>query len=136
MITGHARIAVIAAAVIATAAGFLLLRTFDPSAPGSPFPPCVFHALTGLYCPGCGLTRMLHALAYGDLSRALRMNAMVLAMLPALAVIAINELGTRRMVSGLAARLLYNGWLWLGVVVAFGVLRNLPWAPFRALAPG
>ena len=26
--------------------------------------------------------------------------------------------------------------LWLAVVVAFGVLRNLPWPPFDSLAPG
>ena len=25
-------------------------------------PPCIFHALTGIYCPGCGAGRALRAL--------------------------------------------------------------------------
>ncbi|MFZ5656560.1 MAG: DUF2752 domain-containing protein [Pseudomonadota bacterium] len=124
-----------AATALAAVAGFVLLRLYDPSAPGSPFPPCLFREITDLYCPGCGLTRMLHALAHGDLQRAVRMNAMLMAMLPALALLAINELGPRRILHGALARWLYNPWGWLGVTLAFGVLRNLPWAPFTALAP-
>lgn len=30
-------------------------------------PPCVFHRLTGYYCPGCGGTRSLKALLSGNL---------------------------------------------------------------------
>ena len=30
--------------------------------------PCPFHALTGLYCPGCGITRCLSALFAGQLA--------------------------------------------------------------------
>lgn len=29
--------------------------------------PCAFHSLTGLYCPGCGGTRAVRELLYGDL---------------------------------------------------------------------
>ena len=125
-----------AAFAAAVAGGFWLLRTFDPSAPGSLFPPCLFRTFTGLYCPGCGITRMLHALAHGDLVRAFGMNAMVLAMLPALALVVANEATARRLLSPALARPLYNAKLWLAAVVLFGVLRNLPWAPFTALAPG
>lgn len=116
--------------------GAWLLRTFDPNAVGSLFPPCLFRTFTGLYCPGCGITRMLHALVHGDLARAIDMNAMVVAMLPAIALLAINEAGARRILTPPLARPLYNPKLWLAVVVAFGVLRNLPWAPFAGLAPG
>lgn len=122
------------AALAAAATGFVLLRLFDPNAAGSPFPPCIFRSITGLYCPGCGITRMLHALAHGDLARAARMNAMVLAMLPALALMVANELGSRRILPAAIARPLYSAPLWLAVVVAFGILRNLP--GFGALAPG
>lgn len=125
-----------AAFAVAVAGGFWLLRTFDPNAPGSLFPPCLFRTLTGLYCPGCGITRMLHALVHGDFVRAFGMNAMVLAMLPALAVIVANEATARRLLAPALARPLYNAKLWLAAVVLFGVLRNLPWAPFTALAPG
>ncbi|WP_243699989.1 DUF2752 domain-containing protein [Lysobacter sp. N42] len=135
MITAAARPVVITATALAAVAGFVLLRLFDPNAPGSLFPPCIFRSITGLLCPGCGLTRMLHALAHGDLQRAVRMNAMLMAMLPALALMAANEFGPRRFLRGAAARWLYNPWGWLVVTVAFGVLRNLPWAPFTSLAP-
>lgn len=29
------------------------------------FPPCLFHLLTGFYCPGCGGTRAVKALLHG-----------------------------------------------------------------------
>ena len=35
------------------------------------FPPCLFHALTGYYCPGCGITRAVYALFEGKLLRCL-----------------------------------------------------------------
>lgn len=35
---------------------------------------CPFHVLTGLYCPGCGNSRALHALAEGHFAEALRYN--------------------------------------------------------------
>lgn len=40
---------------------------------GTPVP-CVFHRLTGLYCPGCGNTRAVLALLRGDLAGMLRWN--------------------------------------------------------------
>ena len=44
--------------------------------------PCVFHLLTGLNCPGCGISRMFLSLAKGDLSAAFQYNALVLCLLP------------------------------------------------------
>lgn len=131
-----ARAGIAAAFAAVAAGGAWLLRTFDPNAVGSLFPPCIFLRLTGLYCPGCGITRMLHALVHGDVARAAEMNVMVLAMLPLLALLLANEAASRRMLAPVLARPLYSARLWLVVVVAFGVLRNLPWAPFDALAPG
>lgn len=126
----------IAAALAVAAVGAGLLLRFDPNAADSLFPRCIFLALTGLYCPGCGLTRMLHALVHGDPAQAIRMNAMLMAMLPALGLMAANELRGRTLVPAAVARWLYEPRLWLGAVVAFGVLRNLPWMPFSSLAPG
>lgn len=125
-----------AGAMLAAGSGAWLLWRFDPNAAGSLFPPCLFRTFTGLYCPGCGLTRMLHALLHGDLAGAASMNLMVLAMLPLLAAIAANEGMGRRLLSPALASRLYDARAWIAVVVAFGVLRNLPWAPFPLLAPG
>ena len=37
-------------------------------------PPCPYLALTGLACPGCGLTRAAHFLLHGDITRAFAFN--------------------------------------------------------------
>src|SRR5262245_31252568 len=37
-------------------------------------PPCPFHLLTGLECPGCGMTRAFAALFTGDLASAFLLN--------------------------------------------------------------
>lgn len=47
--------------------------------------PCIFHAVTGLQCPGCGVTRMLSALLHGDWRGAWESNAAVLTLSPVLA---------------------------------------------------
>lgn len=51
----------ILSAVAAGAASFLF--QFFPSA--LRLPPCLFHIITGYYCPGCGGTRALRALLHG-----------------------------------------------------------------------
>ena len=38
------------------------------------FPPCMFHALTGFSCPGCGSTRAVSALLRGDLLTSLKLQ--------------------------------------------------------------
>lgn len=47
--------------------------------------PCIFHVVTGLQCPGCGVTRMLSALLHGDWRGAWESNAAVLTFSPVLA---------------------------------------------------
>lgn len=125
----------IVAALAASIAATALLYRFDPNAPGSLFPGCVFHSLTGYYCPGCGLTRMLHALVHGDVARAASMNALGLVGLPTAALVMLNEAFDRRVLAGPLRAFAYNGRLWLVAAIVFGVLRNLPYAPFAALAP-
>lgn len=113
-----------------------VLRRIDPNVAGNPLPPCPLRALTGLYCPGCGSTRCLHALVHLDLAGALAMNPLlVLALLP-LAVLALHGAGLLpQRLQPLRDRLAAPG-MWLVVLLAYAVLRNLPWAPFTLLAPG
>lgn len=40
--------------------------------------PCLFHWLTGLYCPGCGGTRAALHLLHGDIAGSLRYHPLVL----------------------------------------------------------
>ena len=118
-----------------TLLGITLLRMYDPNLPGNPFLACIFYKTTGLYCPGCGLTRALHALVHFDLLRAIRMNALFMLSAP-IAVLLIWRLyrPLPKMLETMI-RPLANPWPWVIAVPLFAVLRNLPWYPFYLLAP-
>jgi Protein of unknown function (DUF2752) len=71
----------------ATALLYVSLLLFPP-ARYSFYPPCPVHLYLGIVCPGCGATRALAALLQGHLSEALRLNALFVLLLPAVATIA------------------------------------------------
>ncbi len=91
-------------------------------------PLCPLHELTGLWCPFCGSTRASYALLHGQLNTALHDNALFVAALPLLVV-----LGWRWRSSALRPLPRPVFWAGLAVVLAFGVIRNLPAG--RWLAP-
>lgn len=116
--------------------GVVVLRVFDP-ATSLVYPPCPFHALTGCYCPGCGSTRALGAIARGEMVRAVRSNPLAVMMFPFLACAAWKCLclSNRR---DFVSRLLSSdtfAWLLFTIVILFWVLRNIPGYPFSLLAP-
>lgn len=121
-----------AGAIAATA----VLWRLDPNAAGSVLPPCPWLALTGLYCPGCGSTRALHALVHGDLAQAWMMNPLLVLALPALLLMALNAAGWRPRGSDRLWQRLGEPKLWLWTLLGYAALRNLPWWPFSWLAPG
>ena len=130
------RYATLATVTLLGAGAMGMLRRIDPNAGDSPLPPCPFRALTGLYCPGCGSTRCLHALAHLDLAGALAMNPLLVLSLLPLAVLVLHGAGLlpRRLLplrNALAAPK-----PWLVALIGYAVLRNLPWLPFTLLAPG
>jgi hypothetical protein len=99
------------------------------------YPKCLFHKLTGLYCPGCGSTRALYCLLHGELREALRNNALLVLALPLIGGVLLARALRRQ--PPIAARQSSLGWLWmvLAAIVAFGVVRNIPCRPFLSLAP-
>ncbi len=93
---------------------------------------CPFRAATGLACPLCGATRMVHQLAVLDPVRAFRLNALAFLLAPFVAWWMFVTLtaaigGPRWRAPALGRR---GAWVLLGVAAAFWVLRNL--APFHA----
>lgn len=88
--------------------------------------PCPFHALTGLECPGCGVTRMCLALLRLDFAGAWRANPGLLLLAPLILALAgwqamdYVRTGDRR--PGRGQRLL--GWTLVVLVVGYGILRN------------
>ena len=52
--------------------------------------PCPFHAVTGLWCPGCGASRMCLALLRLDFAEAWSWNPGLMLLLPFLAVLGLR----------------------------------------------
>jgi hypothetical protein len=102
------------------------LAAVDPNEPGH-YPGCPFLMITGWYCPGCGSLRAVHALAHGHLGEALARNPLTVLTVPVLAW--CWAMWTWRQVTGRQRETALPAWViwgWLGVVLAFWVLRNLP----------
>lgn len=100
------------------------------------YPPCPLRALTGLHCPGCGSARTLHALAHGDWVRAVALNPLIVLAFP---------LALAWSAHAFWRALRYNlppirpprraAAVTLTLLLAFFLLRNLPWWPCTLLAP-
>lgn len=109
---------------------------FDPRQPHYFFPGCVFHRLTGLFCPGCGATRALHDLVHGDIVGAWAMNPFFVIVVAAGLFLGFDRWTGRRAALAGARKFILDGRGWAVFVIAFMVARNLPWLPFSLLAPG
>jgi Protein of unknown function (DUF2752) len=124
-----------AAVILAvTAAGIAaMVFFFNPSAHNF-YPVCQFHRLTGLNCPGCGMTRALYALLHGNFSTALRDNALFVFILAAAAIRSI-WFGAKKFRGQTNGEFFPANFLLLLLAVAlvFAVLRNLP--AFAFLSP-
>ena len=120
-------------AVIAVGA---ILFAFDPRQ-HTFYPACPLHKLTGLSCPGCGSLRALHQLSHGHFVEALRLNPPLVVALPFLFWMFLRRVARETGVRPLPPVSLPQrwGWMLLGVVLVYSLLRNLPFAPFSRLAP-
>lgn len=95
---------------------------------GRPLIPCPFYAVTGWYCPGCGVSRMCLALLRLDFAGAFRANRLLFLLLPLLGVAAVafpvTYVRKGRWPDGPRLRILWG--VLAAVLVGYGVLRNLP----------
>lgn len=114
------------------AAATTVLFRYDPARFGF-YPRCLSFVLTGLYCPGCGTLRAVHQLIHGNLLGALDYNALFVVAAPFLVYWLLSHaLPGRLPLRPLSGR---ASWMLVTVIVAYTVLRNLPYAPFAVLAP-
>jgi len=114
----------------------VLLFMYNPSV-SSIFPPCPFHKLTGLYCPGCGSLRALHQLLHGNVLAALDLNFMMVLSLPFVGYGLLAQ-GLRYFFDiKIPIVFLPAGLIWIifGLIVAYGIARNIPVSPLTYLAP-
>lgn len=92
---------------------------------------CPIKKITGLYCPGCGITRMFLSILKLDFYQAFRYNPLLFITLPVFAFFIINSILTQK-------EPLYNkvsNKIWIAVIILFisyGVLRNIPYFDFLA----
>ena len=128
---------------LAAAAGFLaitggsaMVAYFDPTKDGF-FPVCPLFALTGLACPGCGLTRGFHALFHGDVLTALDFNALLPVWATIILWVWLSCLVLAIRGKGLTMWPTNPNFVWVFglILLVFGVLRNIPAYPFSILFP-
>ncbi len=120
------------------AAAFAAVSVLKPGASGL-LPPCPFYALTGLFCPGCGTTRMLYYLVHGEVWASFRQNPLAFVALPFVIGGLINGvLPEARRARWMAWHFRSPAWTFaiLVVVVTYAFLRNIPYWPACVLAPG
>jgi len=95
--------------------------------------PCPIHRLTGFYCPGCGVSRMLLSIIKLDFKKAFSYNQLLFILLPFGLFLFIESI-----ISDIKNRTpLYkkiNNIVWyilIAILLIYGVLRNI----FPVLAP-
>ncbi len=118
-----------------SAAGFAL-RYFNPETAGF-FPVCPLFKVTGLACPGCGLTRGMHAFLHGDFLTALDYNLLLPAVLLVAGVLLVTLFSIFARGRGVnfkffTPKLIYGFFIF---ALVFSVVRNLPFYPFNILYP-
>lgn len=99
---------------------------------------CIFYKITGLYCPGCGSGRASYSILHGQLYQAFRYNPLLVMLLPWLGMY-IGVCGIQWLFTGretvsrhIPIQITY---IIMGIVVIYGMLRNIDMYPFVLLAP-
>ena len=116
--------------------GLVILYFFKPGT--SPiYPPCPFHLITGLYCPGCGSLRAIHALLHGRILNALDLNPLMVVSIPFLGYGFISLALYKIRGRGLPQLIKHPFWVWaiFVLIIVYTILRNIPFYPFSVLAP-
>ncbi|MCI8486358.1 MAG: DUF2752 domain-containing protein [Clostridia bacterium] len=104
--------------------GIILVKVYNPEEK-SFFIPCMLYKLTGIKCPGCGMTRSVHYLVNGNIKQAIWYNLMLIPLI----VLVIYSLyryilflvKNEPIINKLLENLLK---VFLVIIVLFGVTRN------------
>lgn len=125
-----------AAGILGGAVGVFFVSYFNPVTAGF-FPVCPLYAMTGLLCPGCGMTRGFHAFFSGDFLGAMRYNALLPVFFLLFAYFGVSMFLVLTRGRGLSFKIFRPASILalLIVLIVFAVVRNLPYYPFTLLAP-
>ena len=101
--------------------------------------PCVFNHITGLYCPTCGATRAVIYLMHGDITDALKSNALItLSAIPLLFIFTVMWLGVifnRKEWFVANTTVIKFFCVFVVIYIIFGIVRNISTIPFIWLNP-
>ena len=129
----------IVVATCACAAASAYVYAVDPARGG--YPQCLLYNATGYYCAGCGATRACHALLHGRVLEALHDNALFVALLPLVLLLALRTATTawrddRWPPMTLPQRtFIWRALSFAALALIFAAARNLPGAPCDWLRP-
>ena len=89
--------------------------------------PCLFRQVTGLKCPGCGVTSMCLALLRLDFAAAFRWNPGLMLLSPFLGVLIALLIAQYIRIGSWRPKGWQTACLWamLGLLLAWGVVRNV-----------
>lgn len=91
-------------------------------------PPCLFHQITGYYCPGCGITRAIIALLHGDFAASFWYHPVVLYGVVVggwfLLSQTVEKISRHRIRIGMQPREIYL-WIALAVILLQTVIKNV-----------
>lgn len=114
----------------------------NPPTDDSYYPKCTLHQHTGLHCPGCGLTRSVWISLHGDFEQALAYNILAPILIPILGYGILRGIGSNLFPARATVEPKTSNrfWRWFpavlaGLLVVFGILRNIPVYPLTLLAP-
>lgn len=89
--------------------------------------PCIFYEITGLKCPGCGITHMCISILHGDLRAAMQYNFIIFWLSPLFLYI-MGDYLLRYIRTGTFKVLKWQSillYIMIGVLVLFGIVRNI-----------
>lgn len=95
--------------------------------------PCLFHLVTGLYCPGCGISRMFIELSKFDIYDAFRSNCFVFLLMPYGIFVWIRHLIYILRYDNFYQYKKYHriiSYVVLIMAILFGILRNISYFDF------
>lgn len=109
---------------------FLLSKVF-----GISLLKCVFHEVTGLHCPGCGITRMINSMLKLDFYQAFRYNPFMFVLFPFIIIYGIIKLCELMFDKNILNKKIESIILIIVLIllIIFGILRNIDL--FNFLAP-
>lgn len=92
---------------------------------------CPIKKITGLYCPGCGVTRMLSSMLTLDFYQAFRYNPLLFINLPIILFLLIESIIAKK--EPLYNKIPTKVWVFVIIILlSYGILRNIPFFDFLA----